>query len=304
MTKVNTSCTVQTINTDIDLNVFDESEWDFLQVDNETKNYEYFKDVEDFYIQTPRKHLLSMLIYGIACGVVGLSLVLGTCYLYYYYVKDNISSQSQVEAAVSNLDSQIERVSGIEVETADLIGISTTLTNYFNVYSTKQNLSELNNYCIDSSSFYLFEESYRDATEAIYDKNDCYARLLKDFSKFITANRINSVILKDGVYYVYITLTVPDDFELYQYYNSYKYAMTRYFSNHILNYENVAKYLLDINSAGKLPLKSKEYMLKVTKIDDSYYIVDDSQISSICVDSITTSVADIVNILGGTLVNK
>ena len=294
--------TKKQMDLDIDLHVFDESEWEFLKVDSKDQNFEYFKEVEDFNVQTPREHLFSILKYGIACGVLGTALVLGSTYLYYTIMKPHISTQEEILAATSDINVTLERVEGVQAGSDELISISDVLSNYFYIYGDNVNFSELNNYCMAGSNFATTEAYFRTNSKASYDDNDCYARELRCFSSYINLNRVNEVIAKDDTYYAYISVSVPDEENLTQYYNSYRYSMTKYFGMYRLDSANVARYLLDINKDGNLPVKDIEMCIKLCKYDNTFKIIDDSQLTSICSETINTSVANVCNILGSSLV--
>lgn len=290
---------------DEELNLFDEDDWDFLSVADGSRNFQFFEDIPDreFQYKEPKR--------GRFFGFVTLSAICGACIAfliitcYQMLLSPHLSTDEQVANAVNEVSAKrMDYIDGESIKSDEFIMVSEVFNDYFTTLNKQSDYSNLDSLCTIESNFASVEKKYRTDASASYDTEDCYARALREFGRYISLANISEIRLKDGIYYCYVNLNVPDTDDFYEYYFRYKYEMTKHFNSYELDYINVTRYLLSVTDNNDIPLDKKEYLFKVTYEDGKYLITDDSQITSICTDAYNVSINNITNILGGTLVKN
>ena len=255
------------------INLFNEDDWDFFEIrELEDNNYEYFDDVRDLdFIKATKPDWVSTLvpIVGIICLLA--TVVLVSCSVLGVWEKPstNIVAQS----------TEMSRVEGNECGNEAVVECSKTLSTYFGVLQSKSGYETLSTLCQNGSVFERNYTSLCDNIEASYDIYDGKARMLKELGSSCSVGKINEVIEKDGLYYCYVTLSMPTSYDMYEYIYLYQYNLTKYFASNEVTEANVLKFLAETYQANKVPSTSAEYCLI---FDSEYKLVDDTQIYNIC----------------------
>lgn len=285
-----------------DLDLFNEDDWSFLAVDEDDRNFKYFCDstYEEFSYDSHakvREAIKHVVMFAIACILVAILII----FIYFDVLKTHVFTNESIEDATSNKIVAMEHISGNSVSSEDYIEIQNVLNKYFQTLNKSDDYTGLNDLCTIESNFYNVELSYRSDAKFSFDEKDCYARALRYFGRGIALTRINDIQEQNGVYYCYVNLNVPNLDKLFEYYISYKYEMTKHFSVYGVDTINVTRFLLDLLENNQLPIEDKEFLFKITKSGDSFYISDDSQITSLATEAYNESVANIISILGEVL---
>lgn len=290
---------------DEDLNLFDESDWDFLNVKEGSINFQFFEDVPDTDFTLHEHSKFRIVLFTILSSVLGV--LVAFCFIlgYQIFIEPllNLSTEEEYQQAITEVDnSRLKHITGTVVDSSELISVSGVFNNYFYTVSSESNYSDLHNMCLSGSNFAETEERHRTKAKESYDTADCYSRALREFSSYISLDYIDEVVYKDGVYYCYVVLNIPDSESLFDYFMGYKYEMTKFFQTHDLDQVNVTRCLLSLVENNNVPLKSQEYLFKVSKTSSGFVINDDAQVTNICTDAYNLSISNITQILGGTLV--
>lgn len=287
-----------------DLNLFDESDWDFLNITENSRNFQYFEEVPDIDFSYDEHRNVKLLFFTILSSVLGVLVAILIVVCYEMYMSPVLSTQEEYEKSLQLVDNtRITHIEGASVGSDKLIDIASVVNTYFNTLKSQSDYENLNRLCLTGSNFVQVEGKYRKSAKSSYDEEDCYARALREFSRFIKLEYVDEIIYKDGVYYCYVMLSVPNSDELFEYLMGYRYEMTKSFKTSVLDHVNITRYLLSVMANNDIPTKNKEYLFKITNIDGKYLINDDSQITNICTEAYNSAISNIVLILGGTLVD-
>lgn len=268
------------------LDIFDESDWNFI---NET-NIEFFEKVEtDFNTRSSMETLKYSIITLLVCLVIG---GLGV-YTYKNYILGGVDKEifKDVEVAVKRVDG------GTQIGSEDFLEVSKVVAEYFQVLKSDK-YSELNKYCLVQSTFYESEKLFRDKMEYAFDKNDCYSRALKMFSKFFSVRRVKEVYIKDNTYYAYVDIDYPDNNSLSEYFYIYSADMLKYFNTNDITDSNIVRYILQLASTFGLPTATSEVCIELEKVGGNYIIIDDSFLTTKCTGSYNYAVSQVVKQLG------
>jgi hypothetical protein len=287
---------------DDEINLFEETNWDFMAVvDNHDTNFEYFDDIRDADFDK-RKAVNMRDIIPIACLVAVLILcsltsmkILGVFDKSDYEAVVNIQSVNSVVATTY--------VDGVEASSEDILAISSVLNKYFNCLKGKDSYDDLYNACLETSIFADTFYSAVDKVNTLYDKNDCYARAIREFGGSCSLSRINKVYIKDNVYYCYANIVVPTTSDMLEYVYLYSYNFTKEFNKYIPTEAGVVKYLLTLMKDNQIPCTSTEVCFEFKYTNGEFKLVDDSYIADTCKDDYTSTVNQIASILGSTLTN-
>lgn len=278
------------------IDIFDESDWDFF---DSSDDLELFGDYEDDIVLHEHTAMYKTVTY-FGIGVFSTILVGAGVYCFDSIVLERLRPAGESVIYSSN---KLTRVDGNAVSSAVEVSINKLVSNYFGVLSGNLDLSELNGYCLDGSSVYSLEEKYRQESKYSYDSNDCYSRAIKAFSSYISLSRVTSVVEKDGVFFVYVDVTIPDVNELSEYYNKGSADMSFYFKSNAITSINISKYMLKTLSNKDLPVRTTELQFEVIDVDDVLVIRSDSALQSYCTEPYINSISSIVDILGGQLLS-
>ena len=291
-----TPLTIANLNEDLDL--FDESNWDFFDVATGDLNYEFYQDTFDLEFQkTQIGDYLKILYAFLGVVIFGVVFILGTMFINDYDTSDNYNDTLKL-ASVEEKEVKLKRVEGEYLDAKVIIPVSKIFSNYFGVLRQKEDFSYLDNYCLNSSAFGDLYESYTSKVEYSYDTNDCYARIFKEVASSCGIEQINDIVLKDGIYYCYMDLNVPSSDDIHEYIYNYSYNFTKYFQTAEVNEANIVKYLLQLTEISKLPTTSKEFCIQVVNDNGVWKIKDDSFLSTQCRTVYSAAIDNIANILG------
>lgn len=287
---------------DDELNLFEETDWDFLSVvDRHDTNFEYFNDIRDTDFDKRHKFDLK----GTIIPVFSLIVLLGTCIFMVIStgVFDKTDYNSVLNIQSINQSSDTSYVNGADVDSENFLAITGVLSRYFRCLQDKNDYNELYEVCSATSTFADTYYNSINKVEVLFDKNDCYARALREFGGFCRLSKVNRIIYKDDIYYCYANLTMPTSNDIYEYVYLYSYNFTKEFNTYLPTEAGIVKYLLELIRDNQLPCSSMEVCIKFVEKDGKFKITDDSFITSTCVDAYTSAVSQISTILGSNLTN-
>lgn len=277
---------------DNDLDIFDDSDWDFFACEDE---FDMFGEYQDDFL-TKEFTKKDKIISCFEVGVLGIFALGVSVYLYSMWS----SSRSDYSADSVVVDaSSIEYVTGEELSSEDQIIVSRAVSDYFGVYTCNLGLSKLNEYCDGTSKVFACEESYRSKSSYNYDTNDCYSKAIKSFSKYISLVRVNKMVENNGVVYAYCSVNVPDTSQFYDYYQSFAVDLSYHFKSNSLTLINITKYMLKLVNENKVPTRTIEVELQLVDKGNQYVIVSDEVLKDYCIEPYITSISLISDILGG-----
>lgn len=283
---------------DEELNLFDESDWSFLEVQDGC-NLEYFNDIrdDDFRKRGTKDVIRYSCIVLVVCSVFLISGV----WLYNVTVGRTVLTDGDA-SSVADKVVKLQRVEDADkASDKDFIEISKITSSYFNILQNGTSYDVLNNFCLTSSTFYTTEKTFREKMEYSYDINDCYSRALRCFGKYFSMSKLNEVLVKDDVYYVYADMGYPDDEVLTEYFYIYASDMTKFFNVNDITEQNVVKYIVQLADTYGIPSSNVEVCIKMCKTDSGdFVIMDDSFVTNQCTTSYTYATSQVIKILGGT----
>lgn len=288
-----------------ELNLFDESDWDFLSVEEGSRNFQFFEDIPDLDFTLQKDSKSKIVLFTILSSILGV--LVSFCFIlgYQIFIEPllDLSTEEEYRQAIEEIDnSRLKHIVGKSVDSSELIEVSEVFNNYFSVLENQTGYADLHNICLSGSNFAETEERHRTKAKESYDTADCYSRALRGFSSYISLDYVDEVVYKDGVYYCYVVLNIPDSECLFDYFMGYKYEMTKFFQTHDLDQVNITRCLLSLIENNNVPLKSQEYLFKVSKTNSGFIVNDDAQVTNICTDAYNSAISNITQILGGTLV--
>ena len=279
---------------DKELNLFDEEEWSFIPPDDSYVNFEYFNDVQDIHfskhpVLKPLSYTLCFVVLLVCCSCIS---------LFFLNYNTDLVNNNVVDTVPVNDSANITYISGNKVSNSDLAQISMELTGYFTSLQTGSAFDNLNSYCKDGSVFCNTYNVFTNKMKSSYDANDCYARIMCNLGMKCSIIEINKVVEKNGVYYCYVDLKLPDSYLTYSYILENKYSLTKYFTNKDLSNANIVRAFLTLNEEKSIPYSVNEYCIEFERVDDNFMIRDDSIISSSCVQAYTNAVTYMEQFLG------
>lgn len=286
---------------DDELNLFEETDWDFLSVvDNKDTNFEYFNDIRDSDFDKRNRFRLKDYVVQIA----GLCAVLVVCSVIAIKVSgifDRDEYKKVAGISSVNSDTAITYESGSDVSSEDLINISGVVNDYFRILKSEGDYKGMYNLCATTSNFADTYYSVTNKVQTVYDNNDCYARMLRELAGFCSLNKVTKVVVKDDTYYCYLNVNMPTSNDVYEYAYLYQYNFTKKFNNTVPTEAGIVQYLLDTTNENPISCSSAEICIKLIKKDGSFKIVDDSFATSTCSDAYTSLVNQISKMLGANL---
>lgn len=284
---------------DEELNLFEESEWDFMSVvETQEENYELFSDLEELDLfESNNNRRYTYLAYMTVFSLILIcSIWLGGI------IKRNSDESFENFKTVMESGEQIEYVSGDEVGGEKLIELNQVLSSYFNTLQSKSDYSNLAYLCLTDSSF---EKSYRDSLSKMsstYDEYDCRARALSEFGSYLKLNKIKKAIKSGDRYYVYCDITAPSETDVDEYIHLYSYNMTKNFMNNEVNSQNMSKFLLETMNGTPVPCTTGVFIFEfVEASDNSMRIVSDKNMLNVCDNAYESAISRMSDILGGNL---
>ena len=137
------------------------------------------------------------------------------------------------------------------------------------------------------------------------DENDCEARMLRKIGSYCSVSRINKIIEHNGQYYCYVSIYLPSEQDMYEYIMMHQKPITQEFNGGTFTQGDVIQFLLKLIEEMSVPCTSDEYCIKFVKDkDNNYKIVDDSVITSSCLNTYSSALQQLYTILGEKLGNK
>lgn len=288
---------------DEELNLFDEANWDFLNISETSENYEYYNDIRDIDFAEESvlrifKNELVPLIMLVIITVLSIVICLGVLGVFKKNPSyNNVLSMENSDKSNSNI---INYIDGSECSNSELVSISKVLSNYCGVLKTKNTYDSLNSLCSESIFFNTYK-GYTDSIKESYDLNDCYARGFSQFGSFISVNKIDKVIKKDNIYYCYVYLNVPTNEDIFQYVYMHQYDIAKYFVNKDISEENIVKFLLDVTEQSAISSSSVGYCIEFEKVGSDFIIKDDKVFSDDATNSFKEATTQVMNIIKGNM---
>lgn len=199
-----------------------------------------------------------------------------------------------VSVTSDNNESVTADTSEILGTNTDIAEMSKVLDRYFRVIQSNASYDELNELCINSSSF---NDSYiksMDQIETVYDVNDTLARYMKEASKVCKVNRINKVVVEDdGSYRCYVDLAIPNSEDASELVFTYAKYNSQFFKVNSVNVQNINRCLLEDMSIEPVSYSSKGYVINFVKDDEGVYKFDDSSIAQQYIASYEESITEL-----------
>ncbi len=277
---------------DMSLDLFDDSDWDFLGVDpKETKNFEYFNDIKDTDYLKPHSTLhtvLPIIVTSCLCiAVLGLG---GAFALTKIGAFSGEVYNQQLASSEANL--KVERVQGgTPVESDVSLEVTRVLTSYFTILQAKDSYAELKDYCKDTSIFNSTYNSFVEQMEVNYDTNDCFARAMRYFGGQSRISKVNEILEKDGVYYVYVDAYLPTDSSVTSYMRYNDYNISKHFTSTEVNEANMLMYFFELANTSQVTYDLQEYCIPCTLDENGQMtLVEDYDIANACTSAYQTVV--------------
>lgn len=286
---------------DDELNLFEETEWDFLSVvDTKDTNFEYFNDIRDSDFDKRNRFRIK----DYALQIIGLCAILAVCSIFAIrnsgiFDQDDYRQIADISSVNSGAITYYEN--GSDASSEDLIAISGVVNDYFKILQSKGDYNGMYNLCATTSNFADTYYSVTNKVQEVYDDNDCYARMLREFAGFCSVNKVTKVVVKDDTYYCYLSVNIPTASDVSEYAYLYQYNFTKKFANSVPTEAGIVQYLLDTTNENPISCSSTEICIKFIKKDGSFKIIDDSFATSTCSDAYTSLVNQISKMLGANL---
>ena len=300
--RVRSASEVQSL--DDDLNLFEESDWDFMAVvDTHSQNYEYFNDIrdEDFDVRKRKfkeyiPYILSFASLLIVAAVVVLRVT--------NFFDDSEWRELNGIQSVAGGTGVVQYVDGTEASAEELIEVSNSLAGYVSYLQAKGDYNGMDAYVDGGSSF---ADKYYDCTnsvQTIYDVNDCFARGLREFASYYKVQRINRVIKKGDIYYCYATVQYSSIYDVSEFVNMHNQSFTMKFQGGTnISEAPVAKFLLEVVAENPVPLSLNEVCIQMKQVNGNFVLTDDDFILTMASDDYTVAVNQLLKLLGGVLTN-
>lgn len=287
---------------DEELNLFEDSEWDFMKViEEQEENFEFFDDIPDIDYNARKTRIKNILPF---VGIIVIILVQGV-WLGNLIREKPDEDFLNFQASLTQ-EQQIQYVKGDEVPSEDFVKINTLLFDYFKTLQSKQGYANLSNACLGNKS--TFTEEYNNSImrmESTFDKYDCNARALSEFGSYLKLNKIDKAVLSDDTYYIYCNISLPSKDDVAEYIHLYSYNLTKYFMNKEVTQENVARFLLETMETNPVPSTTSTICLEIVKDKNkNFKIVDDSEVLNIASSAYNYSIGQIAKVLGSTLTDE
>lgn len=281
--RVRTKIDIQQFDDEIDL--FNEEDWCFLDIPETYENVEYFNDIrdDDFDRSSKLEDTKRWVLVGTYIALL-VALIMFFIQRLELLKQTNYNDLSNIQSVAENTNVKLDRVDGVQAEDMELVAISGVIDNYIFTLQAEQDYKPLYDYCAVTSTY---ADTYYSLTSNIvtsYDANDCYARILREFGGFCKTGKVNEVIVKDGVYYAYVELSLPTEADTSEFVYANSYNMTKHFNSIKPTEINIVKYILDLTELNAYTCTKKEYCIKFRKDEsENFVMVDDTVISSTCI---------------------
>lgn len=298
--KIRSQMDVQSL--DDDLNLFEETDWDFMAVvDTHGNNYEYFNDIRDSDFDV-RKHSAKEFIPYIAMAISVITLMAIIAIRVTNFFDDSEWRELNGIQSIAVGTGAAQRVDGADASPEELIEVSNALSGYLACVQAKSDYGVLDLYCDGKSKFAQKYYECTDGVKTIYDTNDCFARGLREFASYYRVQRINQVLKKGDAYYCYATVQYASIYDVSEFVNMHNQAFTMKFQGGTnISEAPVAKFLLEVISENPVPLSTNEVCIQMKQVGDEFVLVDDAFMLSMASDDYTVAVNQLLKLLGGNL---
>ena len=291
---------------DDEINLFEEENWNFLEVvkDSSQNNFEYFNDIRDtdFSKHSAKSVLTKVVVLLIFVLFITVFALLGTIFLGLNKTDIDIENLNNLGSSTTT---KLVHKTGDDVDNEDFLAIQELISKYMRVVSSKGSYESLNTMCKTSSNFADTYYSNTAKIKVTYDKNDCYARALREFGGLCKINKVTDVVKKDDIYYCYVTISVPTDANAKDFVYRNQYNIIKSFVGVKPTETELYKGLFNILDTSIFPTTSNEFEVKMVKKGSKFKIVEDTFITSICVDSHSRTVYEMSRVVGkGTTIGR
>lgn len=281
----------------VSTDIYDETDWKFESI----PDVEFFgEDLSEFYKEPFYKTFVkkvSFILWWIISLVSVIFFGIAIC-LRLTHSTDSNETVANGLATVEQQPLKMERVDGTPATSSELIDISSIFSEYTYILSTQEGYSDLSMLCKEESNFCQAEQANREKSQYALDQYDCTARAYRGIASKISLTRVDDVIYKDGLYYCYVTLEIPDEDALFEYYLRYSYEMTQFLNVKGVSMTSISEYVNQTIDYPDYPMTCKEYLFTVEPVDNEFVLTDDSTITSICDSVFDMAVYQITEISG------
>lgn len=288
---------------DDELNLFEESEWDFMSiVDTRGSNYEYFNDIRDtdFDIKKGKSH--DVVAYAALFVSVMAVMVMVALKVTNFFDDSEWRELNKIQSVQGGVGVTTVVDGGVEASAEELIGVSNALGRYVSCLQARNDYYDLDNLCAGKSEF---AKKYYDSVNSvitIYDVNDCYARGLREFASYYKVQRINRVVKKDNVYYCYVSVEYPTIYDVSEFINMNNQSFVLKFQGgYNISDATVAKFLLEVIAENPVPRSNSDVCIQMKEVDGQFVLVDDSFMLAIASDDYSIAVNQLLKSLEGLL---
>jgi hypothetical protein len=167
------------------------------------------------------------------------------------------------------------------------------------VLSQSDLYADLNNFCKNGSNVYEKIIEIQGESKFAYDKSDSFVRAYKTLAKKTTIGKISEAVEKDGKYYCYVDLIVPNSQALRAYMLGYSYEVTKTFRANKIDIVTISSYVNKVLGYSDFPIKEQEFEIEVIKTDSGFMIADDTQFIRVYSEVYDELIALVAEILGG-----
>lgn len=288
---------------DEELNLFDENDWNFLEVlETHETNFEYFDDSQD--LDFTIGHRISHEIKIVLCAVCFLAFIIVGGFATLIWYNNNNLSNSDANNYASSDDKTTKYIDGVEADSTALIGASNTLSRYFQILKSQSNFTRLDECCVNKSDFSSTYSEYINKMSVNYDSADCYSRAMKLFIEAVEYESVDKVIIKDNVYYVYAKINAPSNTNMEEYWYNLQFNVSKHFSSNSLSETELEKYLLEIIDPDDIPVSNEIWCFEMKEMSDgTFRIISDAKLTELCETSYSYILDKAIEFLGSSLVN-
>ena len=267
---------------DEELNLFEENEWNFLEVlETHETNFEYFDDSLD--LDFTIGHRISNELKIVLGAVCFLAFIIVGCFaMLIWYSNNSLDTNNYV----SNENQTTEYINGVEADSTALINASNTLSRYFQILKSQSNLVRLDECCVGKSNFASTYFNYIDQMKENYDSADCYSRAMKLFTESVEYESVDKVVIKDNIYYVYVKMNSPSSTSIEEYWYSIQFNISKHFSSGSVTETDLEKYLIEVVNPNDIPVSDEIWCFEMKEMSDgTFKIISDAQLTELCENS-------------------
>lgn len=301
--KVRSQVEIQTL--DDELNLFEESEWDFMSiVDTRGSNYEYFNDIRDTDFDLKKGRSNEVVAYAALFISVLAIMVLVALKVTNFFDDSEWRELNNLQSVQGGLGVTSVVDGGVEATPEELVGVSNTLNNYVTCLKAKGDYNALDDLCMSKSQFAKKYYESVNSVITIYDVNDCYARGLREFASYYSVQRFNRVVKKDDIYYCYVSVEYPTIYDVSEFINMNNQTFVKKFQGwYEVTDAEVAKFLLEVIAENNVPMSSSDVCIQMKEQDGKFVISDDSFMLTMASDDYSIAMNQLLKSMEGLLTN-